>query len=59
MKETLNQLESKGIKEATHGNPSKEVHLENIEKNLLQLNIDKDKYKAEFEKIPENAKTMA
>jgi hypothetical protein len=30
-----------------------------IEKNLMQLNIDKDKYKAEFDKIPESAKTMA
>jgi hypothetical protein len=29
------------------------------EKNLMQLNIDKDKYKAEFDKIPESAKTMA
>ena len=52
-------MESKGIKEATHGDPKKEIHLENIEKNLLQLNIDKDKYKAEFDKIPENPKTMA
>ena len=25
----------------------------------MQLNIDKDKYKAEFDKIPESAKTMA
>ena len=25
----------------------------------MQLNIDKDKYKNEFDKIPENAKTMA
>ena len=25
----------------------------------MQLNIDRDKYKGEFDKIPENAKTMA
>ena len=25
----------------------------------MKLNIDKDKYKAELEKIPESAKTMA
>jgi len=25
----------------------------------MQLNMEKDKYKAEFDKIPENAKTIA
>tara|TARA_B110000285_G_C15068200_1_gene586380 strand:- start:75 stop:377 length:303 start_codon:yes stop_codon:yes gene_type:complete len=56
---TQQQLESKGIMEAQHGNPTKQVQLENIEKNLLQLNLDKDKYKGEFDKIPESAKTIA
>lgn len=26
---------------------------------MLQLNLEKDRYKAEFDKIPENAKTIA
>ena len=33
--------------------------MQNIETNLLQLNLERDKYKAEFDKIPENAKTIA
>lgn len=33
--------------------------VQNIESNLLQLNLERDKYKAEFDKIPENAKTIA
>ena len=37
----------------------KQKQLQNIEANLLQLNLEKDKYKAEFDKIPDNAKTIA
>jgi hypothetical protein len=35
------------------------VQVQNVENNLMQLNIDRDKYKAELAKIPESAKTMA
>jgi len=44
---------------AMEGNQSKMVQLQNIENNLMQLNIDRDKHKMELAKIPENAKTMA
>lgn len=37
----------------------KQRQLQNIETNLLQLNMERDKFKAEFDKIPENAKTIA
>jgi len=52
-------LSSEGINHATKGDPTKIKTLENIESNLLQLNLDKDKLKAEFDKIPDNAKTIA
>ena len=35
------------------------MKLETIEANLLKLNLDKDRYKNEFDKIPEAAKTIA
>lgn len=44
---------------------SKEEHekrqrqLANVEANLLQLNLERDKFKNEFDKIPENPKTIA
>ena len=60
MRETQKQLSSNAITQITKGaEPSKVVQIRNIETNLMQLNIDKDKYKAELEKIPENAKTIA
>ena len=59
MKATQKQLSSEGINHATKGDPTKIKTLENIESNLLQLNLDKDKLKAEFDKIPDNAKTIA
>ena len=59
MRATQNQLSSKGIQNATQGDPAKAQQLENIEAKLLQLNLDKDKYKGEFDKIPESAKTIA
>lgn len=31
----------------------------NVEGNLLQLNLERDKFKNEFDKIPENPKTIA
>jgi len=40
------------------GDPDKNMKLENIEANLLKLNLDKDKYKNEYDKIPESAKTI-
>jgi predicted nucleic acid-binding Zn-ribbon protein len=30
-----------------------------IEQNLLQLNLERDRFKNEFDKIPENPKTIA
>ena len=30
-----------------------------MENNLLQLNMERDKYKNEYDKIPENPKTIA
>ena len=59
MIETQKQLASEQIKDLTKGNAQKQIQLENIENNLLALNLEKDKYKSEFDKIPENAKTMA
>lgn len=35
------------------------MQLANVESKLMTLNIDKDKYKNELEKIPDNAKTIA
>ena len=40
------------------GDPDKNMKLENIEANLLKLNLDKDKYKNEYDKISESAKTI-
>lgn len=37
----------------------KQKQISNIEANLLQLNMERDKYKNEYERIPENAKTIA
>ena len=59
MKATQKQLSSEGINNATKGDPNKMKLLENVEAKLLQLNLDKDKYKNELNKIPENAKTIA
>ena len=59
MKATQKQLSSEGINHATKGDPSKLKTLEIIENNLLQLNLDKDKLKSEFDKIPDSAKTIA
>eukprot|EP00347_Sterkiella_histriomuscorum_P014376 403361104 len=38
---------------------SKQKQIQTIENNLMQLNIEKDKYKNEYGKIPENPKTIA
>jgi hypothetical protein len=59
MKATQKQLSSTGIRDATLGDPDKSKLLENVEAKLLSLNLDKDKYKNELNKIPENAKTIA
>ena len=39
--------------------PKKANQIAHIEKNLLDLNQSKDKYKTELERIPDNAKTIA
>lgn len=59
MKATQKQLASDAVRLATKGDPAKGAQLQNVENNLLQLNLDRDKYKAELDKIPENAKTIA
>ncbi len=60
MRETQKQLSSNAIPQTTKGaDPSKVVQIRNIETNLMQLNIATDKYKADLDKIPENAKTIA
>lgn len=60
MRETQKQLASKAITSLTKGGDiNKQTQIRNIESNLMQLNIDKDKYKGELEKIPDNAKTIA
>ena len=59
MRETQKQLASEGVNLTTTGNQSRMVQVQNVENSLMQLNIDRDKYKAELAKIPENAKTMA
>ena len=59
MKATQKQLASDAVRRATKGDPAKGAQLQNVENNLLQLNLDRDKYKAELDKIPENAKTIA
>ncbi len=53
------QLASEGVNLATSNNQSRMVQVQNVENNMMQLNIDRDKYKAELSKIPESAKTMA
>jgi len=37
----------------------KQQQIQNIENNLLQLNMEREKYQNEFNKIPESAKTIA
>lgn len=37
----------------------RERQIGNIESNLYQLNLERDKFKNEFDKIPENPKTLA
>ena len=37
----------------------KQRQIGTIEGNLLQLNLERDKFKNEFDKIPENPKTIA
>lgn len=59
MKATQKQLAGQGISQATKGDAEKNQQLANAEAKLLQLNIDKDKYKSELDKIPENPKTIA
>ena len=56
---TQKQLASDGIQSITKGDPEKQQNVDNVESKLLQLNLDKDKFKAEYDKIPENAKTIA
>ena len=53
-------LASDAIKEATQGGDKNKAHqIQQIEDDLLRLNLDKDKFKAEFDKIPESAKKIA
>lgn len=60
-KQGQKQLAGEGVSQATKGDEvtsSRDAQLLNVEKNLLALNMDRDKYKAELDKIPESAKTM-
>jgi len=55
------QLAGDGVSLATKGDEvssSRDVQVQNVEKNLMALNIERDKHKAELDKIPESAKTM-
>lgn len=54
-------LAGDGVLNATQGDndPGRAQKLKNVEDNLLKLNMEKDKYKIELDKIPENAKTIA
>ena len=52
-----NMMQSSVLNKPEH--EKRQRQLQNIESNLLQLNLERDRYKAEFEKIPENAKTIA
>lgn len=60
-KQGQKQLAGDGVSQATKGDEvtsSRDTQLLNVEKNLLALNMERDKYKAELDKIPESAKTM-
>ena len=60
-KQGQKQLAGEGVSQATKGDEvvsSRDKQLQNVEKNLLALNMERDKYKAELDKIPESAKTM-
>lgn len=55
------QLAGEGVSQATKGDEvtsTRDTQLQNVEKNLLALNLERDKFKAELDKIPESAKTM-
>ena len=55
------QLAGDGVSLATKGDKvssSRDVQVQNVEKNLMALNIERDKHKAELDKIPESAKIV-